>query len=117
MNTFFSPYRKYVARDNEGTIAEFENNYFKTPDDALAGRLRKHPMFGNKIHERGAPAPKGNIIQGVRSAGEQPIFDAKEKYIRLGELRNKLLKKDGSFRKDADQKEVEELQELTQMEN
>ncbi len=117
MYTFFSPYRRYVARDNEGTIARFDNGFFTTPDDVLAGKLRKHPMFGKKIHEKGVVKSQKNLIQGIRSAATQPVLDRDTKLLRLGEFRARLLKKDGTVRKDADEKEVQEMHELEQIIN
>jgi hypothetical protein len=117
MYTFFSPYRKYVARDNAGTIAKFENGHFITPDLVLAEKLRIHPMYGKKIHEKGSVKPKANLIQGIRSAATQPILDRDNKLLRLGELRAKLLKKDGNVRKDAGEEEIKEMHELEQIIN
>ena len=90
---------------------------FVTDDEVIIEKLRKHGAYGRNrkggFIEASLPKPpKSNAIQGIRSAGEQPIFDKDEKLIRLGTLRAKLLKNDGSFRKDASEEDKKELKEL-----
>jgi hypothetical protein len=89
---------------------------FITEDEQLIEKLKNHPSYGTGkgkfIMVNTIPKPKGNVIQGVRSAATAPILDKEEKLIRLGTLRAKLLKNDGSFRKDASEEEINELQEI-----
>ena len=86
---------------------------YATNDEKIIEALRTHPYFNRSFSEIKIP-PKGksNIIQGVRSAGTQPIRDREAKLMRLGELQARLLKNDGSFRKDASDELINELKEL-----
>jgi len=90
---------------------------FTTEDEVIIEKLRTHGAFNKKgkfgfIEASAIPKPKSNVIQGVRSAGTQPILGEKEKLIRLGILRATLLKNDGDFRKDASEEDKKELKEL-----
>ena len=98
-------------------LASFEpDGRFTTDDQELIEKLKNHSAYGTGRNKftmiNTIPKPKGNVIQGIRSGGTQPVFDEKEKLIRLGALRAKLLKKDGSFRKDASEEEINELKSI-----
>lgn len=111
--TFVSQYRKFKLWFGDDKIAFEPYGRFSTDDERKIEALRNHPLFGRKFVEASMKPPKNeNIIQGIRSAGTQPVFDKDAKLVRLGELRAKLLRKDGSFRKDASDEEKKELKEI-----
>ena len=130
MAVFVSPSRNLkiwdekLVRGNDGIernvgkkIAEFAPlGRFVTEDTELIEKLKANPSYGvgkgKFIMIDTVPKPKGNVIQGVRSAGTAVVFDKQEKLIRLGELRARLLKKDGSFRKDASDEDINELKSI-----
>ncbi len=86
---------------------------YSTNDDKIIGVLREHPLFNKKFAEANMPKmAKSNVIQGLRSAATQPVIDKDNKLLRVGELRAKLLKNDGAFRKDAPDDLINELKEL-----
>ena len=86
---------------------------YTTEDEKMIERLRKHPLINKGIVETGKiPKPKSNNIQGTRTAVTQSIPGKDEMLIRLGELRARLLRKDGSRRKDASDEDYAELLEL-----
>lgn len=91
---------------------------FTTGDDDLAKKLREHPSFGKRFMEIGLTAKENpSIVKGIRSSethpelGEGETFDP-EKLIKFGGLQATLLKKDGSFRKDASQEDIEKYELL-----
>ena len=90
---------------------------FTTTDEKLAKKLREHRDFGKKFMELSVNAPENpNLIKGIRSSSTHPElgkepFDS-QKLIRFGELQATLLKKDGSYRKDATQDLIQEYETL-----
>lgn len=92
---------------------------FSTNDEKLAEKLRTHPEFGKRFVELGFRAKEENrIIEGVRSSATQPElgkeeFDPKE-LIEFGKLQVKLLKSDGTFRKDASEEDINKYNQLKQ---
>ena len=79
---------------------------FSTTDEELVEKLRKHPSFGKRFMEIGVKSQENpNVVRGLRSSetkpelGKEPINP--EKLIEFGRLQATLLKKDGTFRKDA----------------
>ena len=89
---------------------------FTTDDEQLIAKLRDHGSYNKDFAEMGkVVASKGNLIQGIRSSATQPILGEKEKLIRLGTLREKLLKNDGSYRKDAPEEEINELTKIQEL--
>jgi hypothetical protein len=100
-------------------LASFEPyGRFITEDEELIEKLKNHGAYGvgkgKFTMVNTVPKPKGNVIQGIRSAATAPILDKEEKLIRLGTLRAKLLRNDGSFRKDASDEDKEELRTIEQ---
>jgi len=88
---------------------------FVTDDEQLIERLRDHGSYGKDFVEAKMPTqPKDNLIQGIRSSGNRPVLGEREKLIRLGTLRTKLLKNDGEYRKDAPEEEITELETISQ---
>jgi len=93
---------------------------FTTNDEKIAESLRKHPEFGRTFVEIGLGniPQKSNIISGIRSSATQPelgkVQPDPQKYIRYGVLQAKLLKMDGTYRKDAVQEEISEFEKLKQ---
>ena len=90
---------------------------FTTDNEDLIKKLRAHGAYGKNgkggfIEANLKKPSKSNVIQNIRSAGTAQVLDREEKLIRLGTLRAKLLKNDGSFRKDATEEEITELQEI-----
>ncbi len=86
---------------------------YKTNDEKIIGILRQHPGFNKNFTEANMkPIKKGNIIQGIRSSGTQPVLDKDNKLLRVGELRARLLKNDGKPRLDASEELINELKEL-----
>ena len=96
---------------------------FSTDDEQLIAKLRDHGSYNKDFVELSKIAvsadrqvvPKGNLRQGIRSSATQPILGEKEKLIRLGTLREKLLKNDGSYRKDAPEEEINELTKIQEL--
>jgi hypothetical protein len=90
---------------------------FNTEDEELAQKLRAHPSFGRKFMEIGVSAKENpNIVKGVRSSetkpelGQEPV--SPEKLIAFGGLQATLLKKDGTYRKDASEEQIKQYEEL-----
>jgi len=90
---------------------------FYTEDEELAVKLREHPSFGKRFMEIGITAKENpNIVKGIRSSetkpelGKEPIDP--NKLIAFGALQATLLKKDGSYRKDASQEQITQYEEL-----
>ena len=89
---------------------------FTTDDEQLIAKLRDHGSYNKDFVELSKiVVPKGNLRQGIRSSATQPILGEKEKLIRLGTLREKLLKNDGSYRKDAPEEEINELTKIQEL--
>lgn len=115
MATFSSPKRNLrVWGENGKWNAAFEPyGSFITDDEELIERLRGHGSYGKDFVEAKMPVEaKNNLIQGIRSAGNRPVLGEREKLIRLGTLRAKLLRNSGEYRKDAPEEEMKELDEL-----
>ena len=112
--TFFSPMKSLrVWGKNAKWNAKFELGVFRTENQEIIDSLRNHKDYGKKIVEKGLPK-QSNVIQGTRTAGTQPVFDKDQKLIRFGKLEAQLLKKDGTFRKDASLENQEEYNSLKQ---
>ena len=113
--TFFSHIKNYrVWGENAKWNAKFELGAYTTENQEIIDALRNHKEYGRKIVEKGLPKIKDNVIQGTRTAGTQPVFDKDQKLIRFGKLEAQLLKKDGTFRKDASLGDQEEYNSLKQ---
>jgi len=91
---------------------------FITDDEELANKLRQHPDYNTKFMEIGVlkETIKSNVIQGIRSSETRPELgqehiDPKE-FVEYGELKAKLLKNDGSYRKDASEVDIKRFEEL-----
>lgn len=105
-------------------IPEFEARFvrqgavgiFTTSDEQLAEKLRTHPSFGTKFVELSPPKPESNIVKGIRSSETHPELGKgqldPQRLIRFGVLQNKLLKQDGTYRRDATQEEISEYENL-----
>lgn len=83
---------------------------FSTLDKELAEKLRNHPSFGKRFMEIGAIAKENpNIVKGLRSSETRPELGIEpvdtQKLIEFGRLQATLLKKDGTFRKDASEED------------
>jgi len=90
---------------------------FATNDSELAEKLRAHPEFGKRFMEIGISAKENpHVVSGIRSSetktelGKEPIDP--EKLIQFGRLQATLLKKDGSYRKDASEEEIKQYESL-----
>lgn len=90
---------------------------FITEDEELAKELRGHPDFGKRFMEIGITAKENpNIVSGLRSSetkpelGKEPIDP--QQLIVFGGLQATLLKKDGSYRKDASEEQIKQYEEL-----
>jgi hypothetical protein len=90
---------------------------YTTNDEELAKKLREHPDFGKRFMEIGLTSKENpQIVQGLRSSatavelGKEPLDS--QKLIQLGVYQATLLKKDGSYRKDASQEDVEKYELL-----
>lgn len=88
-----------------------------TKDEELVKKLRGHPDFGKRFMEIGLNARENpNIVQGLRSSatstesGKEPLDP--EKLIKFGMLQATLLKKDGSYRKDASEEDKSKYEQL-----
>jgi len=96
---------------------------FTTQDEELANKLRAHPSFGKRFMEIGVSAKENpNVVSGIRSSetkpelGKEPIDP--QKFIEFGKLQATLLKKDGSFRKDASEEQIKQYEQLkSELEN
>lgn len=88
------------------------NGTFVTKDEKIISALREHSGLNRLFTEAGKTKAKDNIIQGIRSAATQPILDKDTKFMRLGELKARLLKNDGSPRLDASEDLINEMKEL-----
>lgn len=81
---------------------------FITEDDELAERLQNHKEYGKSFVKFERPGKKRTVVhQGERSAGM-----SQENLVRVGELKASILKKDGSYRKDASEEEIKEYEQL-----
>jgi len=98
-------------------LAKFEpaDNFglFITEDKRIIEKLKKHPLF-NKTFKiwKGSGMPhfnRVNINHGVVSSLNN--ID-KNIYIKYGELKAKLLDKDGNYKKDASEDEIKEFEEI-----
>ena len=83
---------------------------FTTNDEELAVKLREHPEFGKRFMEIGLNAQENpKVVKGIRSSETRPelgqVAQDPQKLIELGMLRATLLKKDGSYRKDASEED------------
>ena len=128
MYSFTSIHRKYTIYgapvDGEPDyIIPFEptgsTGIYVTNDEELAKKLRSHPEFGKKFMEIGLGAKENpNIISGIRSSTSHPELGEKEqehsKLIEFGKLQATLLKKDGSYRKDASEEDKQRYEVLKQ---
>ena len=117
MFIFTSPHRKFAVY-GQGYKAKFTPigaiGSFQTEDEQLVEKLRTHPDYGRRFVENALPKKvESNIITDIRSAATRPVL-SDDKLIRFGELKAKLLKQDGSFRKDASSEEQEEYINLKQ---
>lgn len=118
--------------DNEGLVLEFERQNINlvrnangelirtnksdswicaTEDKDLIERAKKHPKFDVefKIIKK---IPKSNDVSIVVTAGAEAVNADITEAIRFGELKSKLLKTDGSYVKNADEKEIAEYESL-----
>lgn len=121
--------------DHSKQLAKFESQgeygLFTTDDPQLAKRLEGNPQFGKTFYKAGGKMPK--FAQQHISHGA-PINDVKQEAIdkgairkeveksfnenlipktrRLGFLEAAILKKDGSFRGDATEEQIEEYKQL-----
>lgn len=92
---------------------------YQTEDAELAEKLRKHGDFGKRFMEIGATVKENpNVVTGIRSSetktelGKEPIDP--QKFIEFGGLQATLLKKDGSYRKDASEEQIKQYEQLKQ---
>ena len=128
MYTFTSVHNKYriFGKPIDGIPeydAQFEpigrsGRYF-TDDAELAEKLRKHPDFGKKFMELGITAKENPmIVKGIRGSADKPELGKEpldsQKLIQFGSLQATLLKKDGTFRKDASPEDIEKYNLLKQ---
>ena len=96
---------------------------FTTQDEELAKKLREHPSFGKRFMEIGVSAKENpNIVSGIRSSetktelGKEPIDP--QKFIEFGRLQATLLKKDGSYIKNASEEDKLKYEQLkSELEN
>ena len=113
MATFISKNRAFKHSFDKQRIDFSPLGSYTTEDEKIIEVLRRHPYYNKGFVETNAiPEPKGNTTQGIRTAATQGIIGKDEKLLRLGELRARLLKNDGSFRKDASDELIDELKEL-----
>ena len=104
---------EYIVNFNPiGTMGRFQ-----TEDEELASKLRSHPDFGKRFMEIGITAKENpSIVVGLRSSetkpelGKEPIDP--QKLIEFGGLQATLLKKDGSYRKDASEEQIKQYEQL-----
>lgn len=90
---------------------------FATDNEELAEKLRAHPEFGKRFMEIGMKAKENpKIVQGLRSSETTPELGKEaqnpEDLIEFGRLQATLLKKDGSYRKDASAEQIKQYEEL-----
>jgi hypothetical protein len=90
---------------------------FSTQDEELAEKLRAHPSFGKKFMEIGLQAKENpTIVQGIRGSSDKPELGKEsldpQKLIQLGVYQATLLKKDGTYRKDAPEEEKIKYEQL-----
>ena len=92
---------------------------FQTEDEELAQKLRERPDFGKRFMEIGITAKENpNLVNGIRSSetkpelGKEPIDP--QKLIEFGGLQATLLKKDGTYRKDASEEQIQQYEQLKQ---
>ncbi|RMG43485.1 MAG: hypothetical protein D6732_00045 [Methanobacteriota archaeon] len=125
--------------DADGVVAKFRpgGNFgtFATDDEEKIAKLKAHPLFNKafKVWEKGKP-PKfdspvnhgvilsqNDLPDNVRAMVEEKLKQPEpvevpqpdvEKYVRFGELKAKLLRKDGSYRGDAKDEEITEYEKL-----
>lgn len=107
--TFTSKYRQaqFLLGDHK---IKFHNNHFSTDSEEVANLLRAEPEFGKTVFEGQKILNESRVVQGTRSSFNEP--GNKEDYVRYGYLQAKLLNKDGTFRKDASEEEINEFQTL-----
>lgn len=129
MFTFTSAYKKHTIMGKPTSDKQLDYvvhflpvggvGQFTTEDEKLAEKLRNHPDFNKKFTEIGLGLKaKSNVVDGVRSSATQgevgkEAIDPQE-YINFGVLKNKLLKNDGSYRKDASEDEIKQYETLKQ---
>lgn len=130
MYTFTSVNNKYSIYgkpklEGKQLVPEFIVNFnpigsignFITQDEELAQKLREHPSFGKRFMEIGITAKENpNLVKGIRSSETKPELGKEptspEKLIAFGALQATLLKKDGSYRKDASEEQIKQYEEL-----
>ena len=121
MYTFTSLSRKYAIygppkEDGFEYMAKFTPiglvGRFATDSDELADKLRKHPDFGKRFMEIGIQ-PTSHVVEGIRSSESHPVL-SDDKLIEFGRLQATLLKKDGSYRKDASDEDKQQYELLKQ---
>lgn len=130
MYTFTSVNRRYSIYgqpklEGKEKVPEYIVNFtpigsmgsFITDDEELAQKLRSHPSFGKRFMEIGVQAKENpNLVQGLRSSetkpelGKEPVDP--QKFITFGALQATLLKKDGSYRRDASEEQIKQYEEL-----
>ncbi len=108
---------KFQPRGDMGTFA--------TDDPKRIEEIRGLREYGTIIKEfkgEGVPkfeSPTEILKGGLTSVTQQQIEEKeevdKDKLIRFGELKGKLLKKDGNYRGDADPDEIAEYEELKEL--
>jgi len=114
---------KPIDKENLEYIVKFEPmgtmGRFTTNDEELAKKLRSHSEFGKRFMEIGINAKENpNVVAGVRSSetkpelGKEPIDS--QKLIEFGGLQATLLKKDGTYRKDASEEQIKQYESLKQ---
>ena len=89
---------------------------YNTDNEELAAKLRSHPSFGKRFMEIGIKAKENpNIVKGIRSSESYPELgktEAADRLIEFGRLQATLLKKDGTYRRDASEEEVLKYEQL-----
>lgn len=126
VNSKYSIYGKPVIEGKE-KVPEFIVNFnpigragrFVTEDEELAIKLREHPSFGKRFMEIGAVVKeKSTLVQGIRTSESHPELGVEkptsdpQRLIEFGGLQATLLKKDGTYRKDASQENIEKYELL-----
>ena len=101
-----------VHFQNSGTLG-----IFKTGDEDLIKQLREDKRY-NKMYYEGSLAGK-KVRNGVRGAGSHPELGESEVVTNLkldfyNVLKDKIVTKDGSFRKDASQTDISKFSQLKQ---
>lgn len=139
---FVSKIKRYQIWVDDKKLAQFEDmgggyGAFSTDDDELVKRLKSLPDYNKIFHSlEGAKFPKflslktlvgaqtssskesdmNKIKANAKAEAEleaaKKFAEMKMKVKRLGELEGKWKKKDGEFRADAPQEEIEEYNQL-----